>query len=172
MRRTLVALTAVAATALMGAAPASAAEPVPGLGWEPAPSAPWDVAAGLRCDFAIHGEQIVDEVVKRVLSTHPDGSPKLVAYKGDLVVRVTNKDTGAAYDADASGTAVVDYRSDGSQFWSVLGPVLVGVGEDAGNLDRGLYIVDGVYTMDISSSGYKTVIMAHGSTTDICDQID
>ncbi|UYQ61155.1 hypothetical protein [Streptomyces peucetius] len=180
MRRTFVALTAVAATALTGAAPVSAAEPVPapapalglGLGWEPAPSAPWDVAAGLRCDFAIHGEQIVDEVVKRVLSTHPDGSPNLVAYKGDLVVRVTNKDTGAAYDADASGTAVVDYRSDGSQFWSVLGPVLVGVGEDAGNLERGLYIIDGVYTLDISSSGYKTVTMAHGTTTDICDQID
>ncbi|MFF3290124.1 hypothetical protein [Streptomyces sp. NPDC003023] len=172
MRRTLVALTAVAATAVMGAAPASAAQPDAVLGWEPAPSAPWDVAAGLRCDFAVHGEQIVDEVVQRVLSTHPDGSPEFVAYKGDLVIRVTNKETGDFYDADASGSAVVEYRTDGSQFWSVLGPVLVGVGEDAGNLDRGLYIVDGVYTMDISSSGYKTVTMAHGSTTDICDQID
>lgn len=172
MRRTVVALTAVAATTLMCAAPASATETGAGPGWKPAPSAPWDVAAGVRCDFPIHGEPVVDEVVQRVLSTHPDGSPKHVAYKGDLVVRVTNKKTGAAYDADVSGSALVDHRTDGSQFWSVLGPVLVGVGEDAGNLDRGLYVVDGVYTMDISSSGYKTVTMAHGSTTDICERID
>ncbi|MEU0370965.1 hypothetical protein ABZ070_12010 [Streptomyces sp. NPDC006283] len=174
MRRTVVALTAFAATTLMGAAPASASAPAvaaaAGLGWRPAPTAPWDVAAGVRCDFAVHGEPIVDEVVQRVSQTHPDGSPKRVAYKGDLVVRVTNKDTGDFYDADASGTAVVDYRRDGSQFWSVLGPVLVGIGE--GNLDRGLYIIDGVYTLDISSSGYRTVTMAHGSVIDICERID
>ncbi|MFK4688796.1 hypothetical protein [Streptomyces pristinaespiralis] len=185
MRRTAVALAAVAATTLMGAAPASAAGQAArsagaeaGLGsgldtgWEPSPSAPWDVAAGLRCDFPVHGEPVVDEVVRRVLETHPDGRPKLVAYKGDLIVRVTNKETGNFYDADVSGTAVVDHRTDGSQFWSVLGPVLVGVGEGAGNLGRGLYVVDGVYTIDISSSGYKEVTMAHGSTTDICEQID
>ncbi|MFK4594684.1 hypothetical protein [Streptomyces pristinaespiralis] len=185
MRRTAVALAAVAATTLMGAAPASAAGQAArsagaeaGLGsgldtgWEPSPSAPWDVAAGLRCDFPVHGEPVVDEVVRRVLETHPDGRPKLVAYKGDLIVRVTNKETGDSYDADVSGTAVVDHRTDGSQFWSVLGPVLVGVGEGAGNLGRGLYVVDGVYTIDISSSGYKEVTMAHGSTTDICEQID
>jgi hypothetical protein len=178
MRRTAVALAAVAATTLMGATPASAAGPAAAraadldAGWEPAPSAPWDVAAGLRCDFPVHGEPVVDEVVRRVLDTHPDGRPKLVAYKGDLIVRVTNKETGDSYDADVSGTAVVDHRADGSQFWSVLGPVLVGVGEGAGNLDRGLYVVDGVYTMDISSSGYKKVTMAHGSTTDICERID
>jgi hypothetical protein len=172
MRRTVVALTAVAATVLIGAPPASATESTTGLGWQPAPSAPWEVAAGVRCDFPVHGEPVVDEVVQRVLSTHPDGSPKHVAYQGDLVVRVTNKDTGATYDADVSGKALVDHRTDGSQFWSVLGPVLVGVGEGAGNLERGLYVVDGVYTMDISSSGYKTVTMAHGSTTDICERID
>jgi hypothetical protein len=72
--------------------------------------------------------------------THPDGPAKRVAYKGELVVRVTNTDTGASYDADASGTAVVDHRTDGSRFWSVLGPVLIGIGENGGNLSRGPYI--------------------------------
>lgn len=170
MRRTALFAATVAATTVLGATPAQAVVPHhSGSGWEPAPSAPWDVAAGLRCDFAIHGEPVVDEVVQRVLDRHPDGSPKRVAYKGNLVIRVTNTDTGALYDADASGSAIVDYRLNGSQFWSVRGPVLVGVGE--GNLDRGMYIVDGVYTLDISSTGVKTVTMAHGSTTDICDQI-
>ncbi|MFD9538551.1 hypothetical protein [Streptomyces sp. NPDC060022] len=174
MRRTALACASIVVTTLLGATPAQAADAGPsgpqhGLGWEPAPSAPWDVAAGLRCDFAIHGEPVVDEVVQRVLARYPDGSPKSVAYKGDLVIRVTNKVSDAFYDADAGGSAIVEYRADGSQFWSVLGPVLVGVGE--GNLDRGMYVVDGVYTLAISASGHKTVTMAHGSTTDICERI-
>ncbi|MCX4965526.1 hypothetical protein OHA98_11900 [Streptomyces sp. NBC_00654] len=177
MRRTTVVPLAVAAV-LLGAVPVSATpagtgtSTGTGTGWEPAPSAPWDVSAGVRCDFPVHGEPVVDEVVRRVLDTYPDGSVKRVAYKGDLVVRVTNTGSGAFYDADVSGTAVVDHRTDGSQFWSVLGPVLVGVGEGGGNLPRGLYIVDGMYTLDISSTGYKTVNMAHGTQADICSRID
>ncbi|MGY3677039.1 hypothetical protein [Streptomyces sp. TE33382] len=177
MRRTLDALTALAMTTLATialAAPTASAAPLPDTasGWEPAPSAPWDAAAGARCDFAVHGEPIVDEVVRRVLSRHSGGAPKEVAYKGDLVVRVTNTATGAAYDADVSGSALVEYGTDGSQFWAVLGPVLVGVAEHGGNLPRSLYVVDGAYTMDISPNGYKTLTLAHGSRTDICDELD
>ncbi|WP_192883645.1 hypothetical protein [Streptomyces xinghaiensis] len=168
--------TAPPATAASGpgpaaGAPAAAASAVQGTRWEPAPSAPWDVPAGARCDFPVHGEPVVDEVVRRVLETRPDGSAKRVAYKGDLVIRVTNQETGASYDADASGTAVVEYRTDGSQFWTVLGPVLVGVGENGGNLARGLYIVDGAYTLEIGPAGYKTVTMAAGTTDDLCARI-
>lgn len=111
-------------------------------------------------------------MVRRVVERHPDDSAKRVAYKGDLVVRVTNTGTGDFYDADVSGTALVDHRTDGSQFWSVLGPVLVGVGEGGGNLPRSLYVVDGLHTMDISATGNKTVAMVHGTRTDIREQID
>ncbi|WP_103517549.1 hypothetical protein [Streptomyces sp. SM10] len=171
MRRTVLALLTLAAV-LAGAVPAAAAPGSTTKGWEPAPSAPWDVAAGVRCDFPVHGEPVVDDVVQRVLDTHPDGSAKRVVYTGDLVVRVTNTGTGSFYDADAGGTAVVDYRTDGSQHWSVLGPVLVGVGESGGNLPRSLYIVDGGYTLDISSTGYKTVNMVYGTQDDLCARID
>ncbi|CAM5548255.1 hypothetical protein STAFG_8650 [Streptomyces afghaniensis 772] len=167
MRRTALA-TLVLAAVLVGTQPASA-EPAPG--WEPAPSAPWDVGAGARCDFPVHGDPVVDEVVRRVLSTYPDGSVRRVAYQGDLVVRVTNTETGASYDADASGSAVVEHRPDGSQLWAVHGPVLVGVGQDQGSLPRGLYLVDGVYTMDISPTGYKSVRLLHGTTDDLCAHI-
>ncbi|MGW1880918.1 hypothetical protein [Streptomyces sp. NPDC001970] len=169
MRRTIVALSALAAV-LFASAPAAATTLTP-PGWEPAPSAPWNVPAGARCDFPVHGEPVVDEVVRRVLERRPDGSAKRVAYKGDLVVRVTNTDTGAFYDADASGTAVVEYRVDGSQRWAVLGPVLVGFREGGGTLARGLYIIDGAYTMEISATGYKSVTMAHGTTDDLCARI-
>ncbi|WP_030245255.1 hypothetical protein [Streptomyces sp. NRRL S-455] len=172
MRRTALATLALAAVLLATqAASAASAGTDTGVGWEPAPSAPWDTASGVRCDFPVHGEPVVDEVVRRVLSTHPDGSVRRVAYQGDLVVRVTNTDTGASYDADASGSAVVEYRRDGSQAWAVHGPVLVGVGEGQGSLPRGLYIVDGVYTMDISPAGHKTVRLLHGTTDDLCARI-
>ncbi|WP_432103575.1 hypothetical protein [Streptomyces sp. bgisy091] len=171
MRRTVIALVTVSALACAAPA-ASASSPLSLERWEPAPSAPFDVAAGVRCDFPVHGEPVVDEVVQRVLSRHADGSPKVVAYKGDLILRVTNTATGAHWDADASGSARVTYATDGSQYWQVLGPVLVGVGEGRGNLLRGLYIIDGIYTMEISSDGYKTVNMLRGERTSICEQID
>jgi hypothetical protein len=183
MRRTWAALPVLAAV-LVGATPASAvsattptsppASPAgsTGAGWEPAPQAPFDAAAGARCDFPVHGEPVVDEVVQRVLDTYPDSTPKRVEYKGDLIVRVTNTDTGASYDADAGGRAVVDYRTDGSELWSVVGPVLLGFAENGGTLARGLYIVDGVYTMDISATRYKTLTMLHGRTDPLCARID
>ncbi|MFH9061328.1 hypothetical protein ACH4GM_08960 [Streptomyces coeruleorubidus] len=171
MRRTALATLTLAAV-LAGTQPAYAETVAgPAKGWEPAPSAPWDVGAGVRCDFPVHGEPVVDEVVRRVLSTYPDGSVRRVAYKGDLVVRVTNSETGASYDADASGSAVVEHRPDGSQLWAVHGPVLVGVGQDQGSLPRGLYLVDGVYTMEISPTGYKSVRLLHGTTDDLCARI-
>ncbi|MFF4758464.1 hypothetical protein [Streptomyces sp. NPDC001292] len=173
MRRTVLAPLALAAV-LMGVQPASAAPAGAGTGagWDPAPSAPWDIGAGLRCDFPIHGEPVIDKVMRLVLDTYPDGTARRVVYKGDLVVRVTNTQTGAFYDADASGSAMVEHRTDGSQFWAVHGPVLAGVGEGGGNLPRGLYIIDGVYTMDISSGGYKSVNLVHGTTDDLCARID
>ncbi|MDH6228869.1 hypothetical protein M2169_005839 [Streptomyces sp. MJP52] len=171
MRRTLIALSAVILPLLAPAGQASAAA-TPAGSWEPAPSTPWDVPAGARCDFPVHGEPMVDEVERRVLETYADGTVRRAAYAGDLVVRVTNTDTGKSYDADASGSAVVEYRPDRSQYWAVLGPVLVGVAENGGTLQRGLYIVDGVYTLDIAPTGYKTVSLAHGSTDDLCARID
>ncbi|GHE64398.1 hypothetical protein [Streptomyces capitiformicae] len=171
MRRTVLAPLVLVAV-LLGVQPTSAASAGTGTGWEPAPSAPWDIDAGLRCDFPVHGEPVIDEVMQRVLDTYPDGTVKRVAYKGDLVVRVTNTDTGAFYDADARGSAIVEHRTDGSQFWAVHGPVLVGIGEGKGNLPRGLYIIDGVYAMDISSVGYKAVNLVHGTTDDLCARID
>ncbi|WP_431040520.1 hypothetical protein ACQUSR_00535 [Streptomyces sp. P1-3] len=171
MHRTLLALPLLVAV-LVGASPALATSPPAGTRWEPAPSAPWTAAAGTRCAFPVHGEPVVDEVRRRVLETHPDGTAKRVAYKGDLVVRVTNTQTGASYDADAGGSAVVDYRADGSQFWTVRGPVLIGFGEDGGTLPRGLYTVDGTYTMDVSATGYKTLTMLRGSTDALCAHLD
>jgi hypothetical protein len=165
--------TACVAVVTLGTGPAAAAPTTTtarmGSGWEPAPSAPWDVAAGERCAFPIHGEPIVDEVVRRELPPPAEGVTRS-AYKGDLVVRVTNKETGAHDDVDVSGSALVDAYASGAQFWRVVGPVLVGVGD--GNLARGMYVVDGVYTIGISPTGVKTVTGPVVATDSICDRID
>ncbi|MFF1926194.1 hypothetical protein ACFVW8_37215 [Streptomyces sp. NPDC058221] len=174
MHRTTAVSALALTTVLLTGVPATAGPPAAsdtGTGWEPAPTAPFDAPAGARCDFPVHGEPVVDEVVQKVLATHPDGSPSEIAYRGALVIRVSNTDTGAFHDADASGSAVVDYHADGSQRWHAVGPVLAGIGEDDSNLPRGEQLIDGVYTLDISATGYKTLHMIHGSTDNICARI-
>jgi hypothetical protein len=142
-----------------------------GGGWVPAPTPPFDLAAGSRCDFPVHGEPIVDQVRMRVLSSNPDGTPSRAAFTGALVIRVTNTATGASYDADASGSAIVVYHADTSTTWYIAGPILLGVADHGGNLPRGLYVVDGVYRLQISATGFRTVTMVRGTTDNVCARI-
>ena len=153
--------------------PASASPSGGSNGWEPAPTRPLDWAAGVRCDFAIHLEPLVNEVVQKVLATYPDGSTEWVALRGDLIVRVTNTETGAFYDADASGKAIVHLRADGSQFWSVVGPAVITFAENGGTLPRGIYVLDGAYTLDVTPTAHKTATFLHnGSADNLGDRID
>ncbi|GCD93024.1 hypothetical protein [Embleya hyalina] len=105
------------------------------------------------------------------MDTHPDGRPRLVAYKGPLVLRITNTNTGASTDVDASGSALVEYRTDGSQMWRARGPVPAGWAENGGNMPRGLYRLDGVYSLEIAASGTKTLSMEHGTAEPLCPLI-
>ncbi|HEX6339264.1 MAG TPA: hypothetical protein VFZ85_20080 [Jiangellaceae bacterium] len=136
-------------------------------GWEPAPSAGWELPAGVRCEFPFSGEPIVDEVRRKVLSTYPDGSVQREAYIGDLVLRITNLETGASTDADASGKAVLEYGEDGSVTWHWIGPVMVGFGDNS-NHEKGLFILDGRYTMVIHPDGYREVVYSSGTERDLC----
>ncbi|MEU3572473.1 hypothetical protein AB0E96_29220 [Kitasatospora sp. NPDC036755] len=65
----------------------------------------------------------------------------------------------------------MDCRPDGSQTWRARGPILLGVGADAGNLPRDLYTVDGVHTIDIGPTGFKTLTIGHGSAEPLCAKI-
>jgi len=165
----------VLAVLLLAAATPASAETVdaavPG-GWVPAPQEPFDRAAGALCDFAIHGEPVVDEVRKLTLDTYPDGSPRRELYAGYLIVEVTNTETGATTQVDASGTAMIEYRTDGSMIWRVVGPVLLGFREGGGNLPRGLWVVDGVFTVEFGPTFVKTVTMIHGTEHNVCTDLD
>jgi len=135
-------------------------------GWTPAPQPAFDAAAGVLCDVPIHAAPIVDEVKKKTLANGDD------IYTGKLIVRVTDTSDGDHYDADASGTALVSYAGDGSETWYVTGPVLVGFRENSGTLPRGLWIIDGVYRLVFDASGYRTLTMVHGTTTDLCPRLE
>ncbi len=143
----------------------------PSNGWTPAPTPPFDQAAGVTCDFPIHGQAIVDHVVTKVLTKYPDGSIKRDAFQGALIVRLTDTLTGSYYDADASGSAVVDHDPSGAQTWYVVGPVLAGFRQGKGNLPRGMYILDGLYRLQISSAGFATFTAAGGHADNICGRI-
>ncbi|MFG1991911.1 hypothetical protein ACGFJ7_18230 [Actinoplanes sp. NPDC048988] len=179
MRRTLmtaatavVLLTGVASPAVAGDSPSPAVPAVSdSTGWVPAPTPPFSQEAGLTCDFAFRAEPVVDEVVTKVLRRYPDGAIRWDAYKGALVVRVTNSGNGRSYDADVSGSAVVEHAPDGGAIWNVVGPVLLGVRAGGGNIPRGLWVIDGVYRLQISASGYRTVTMVHGRRDNVCDHL-
>jgi hypothetical protein len=139
-------------------------------GWTPAPTPPLDRAAGVLCAFPVHAEPIVDHVVTKVLASYPDGSIKRDAFKGPLIVRVTNTSNGRFYDADASGSAIVDHAADGAQTWYVAGPILAGFRAGVGNLPRGLYVIDGLYRLVITADGHLTLTLGH--TDNVCEHIE
>ena len=143
--------------------------------WVPAPSASWDVAAGARCDFPVHAEPVVDEVKTKVLDRYPDGSTKREAYVGDLVLAVTNTDSGESLDADLSGSALVEYTPGGTltsnSTWYVVGPALFGFREDGGNRPRGIWVFDGFYKVAFDAAGFKTVTLFHGTERDLCTEL-
>lgn len=161
---------AIVAT-LPGTASAASGDPAPGA-WEPAPQAAFELPAGARCDFAVRVDPIVDEVRKLTLATYPDGSPKRELFTGALIDRVTNLETGATSTADASGTSLVVYGTDGSMTWYVTGPVLLGFRENGGSLPKGLWIVDGQFTVEFTPTFEKTITMLHGTTHNVCTDVD
>ncbi|MFF4779102.1 hypothetical protein ACFY05_40430 [Microtetraspora fusca] len=164
MRR--IAFVGMAVACAVGLSTAPAAADRSGA-WKPAPSAPWDVPAGARCAFPVHGEPAVDEVRSRVLKTFKDGTVR-TQVTGAFVLRLTNKETGATTEADAGGDAVIDDAPDGSKRWRWKGPVMVGFSTGMGNHAPGLFILDGIYRLEISATGYRELTKIRGTEIDLC----
>jgi hypothetical protein len=178
VRRILTALVTAAAVLLGGTGAAGAAvvsssvtdqpPPIGRGGWEPDVAGPFDAPAGRFCDFAVHADPLVNEVRIKVVQTYPDGSPKQALADGDLTYRVANAETGRSVVADASARAVFEVGTDGSVLWRVVGPLVAALGEGSSNLPRGLYAIDGVYTVAFSPTGFRTVTLTHGSVHNLC----
>jgi hypothetical protein len=167
MRRSLILALAVAATLIATAGPAAAAPGAKG-GWVPAPTPPFDIAAGAVCDFAIHGEAVVDRVVTKVVATYPDGSKKLELAKGALILRITDVENGTVRLEDGSGSGVFRYLPDGTFTLDVVGPLLIGFRSGASNVPRGLYALNGIYRIVFRPTGFRQLTMIHGTARNVC----
>jgi hypothetical protein len=92
-------------------APASAQ--LPGE-WEPHETPPFEAAAGTRCPFTLRGDVVEDQEEIRTFASFPDGSPRLQAIRGPLVMRFTNVESGESVVRDLTGLGILIYKRDGS----------------------------------------------------------
>jgi len=163
MKRTLIVVLVAVATLIVTGGPAAAST------WMPAPTPPFDIPAGAVCDFAVHGEPVVDQVKTKVVATYPDGAKRVELAKGALILRITAVDTGVARLADGSGSGLFKYAQDGSFTVDIVGPLLIGFREGLSNISRGLYQLNGVYRIAIQpSTGFKKLTMIHGTVHNVC----
>lgn len=168
MRRLLSAVVAGVLMALTLSVPTQAAEPG-GSGWVHIPSPPFDYQAGLPCDFAVHGDPIVDKVFYRTVTTNPDGTVRTEAAVGPLIYRLTNVSTGASANGDSSSSALITHHDDGALTYRLRGPLLVAIRDGHSNLPGGLYVIDGAaWRLDISADRFRTVSGAYRIVRDAC----
>ena len=174
MRRTLfVVLAALIATlaasspALAGAGTGDGGHPVD-RPWVRFPSAPFDLAGGVYCAFPVHADPTVDEVFVKTIEEYADGTPKRQLAAGPLKFRMTNTVTGRSTVVDAGGSAVFDLFRDGSRTWHVIGPVLASFKDGSSNIGRGVWTINGIYTVHFSPTNFKTVTIIIGGIHDVC----
>lgn len=144
------------------------------LVWEPYRTQPFTSPAGQLCDFTLHADPVADEEMVATVARFPDGSPKVEAYKGKLVVRYTNVETGATTDKDLSGNAVVRYFENGAYTMYMYGPVGVGFRE-TDRYPKGMYVFDGfhvVHTGADPADRDRQVVVDGGTEHDICGDLD
>jgi hypothetical protein len=114
------ALAVALAAALLAAGPAApAAVADDGGGWQPYHGQDSDEPAGTLCPFHLYIAALVDQEETKTVSRYPDGTPAKVLWRGPLILRYTNLDTGAHVDRDQSGRATEYRRPDGSVLWEI-----------------------------------------------------
>jgi hypothetical protein len=138
-------------------------------GWVPVPADPGTIPAGGICPFAVKLEPLKNEVLSNTVSTYPDGSPRDVLYKGDLVERITNLDTGRAVERDSGAFGIQHINEDGSQIWSFFGPIVWGL-TNQGHITQGLYSMTGTHVIKQSATS-ALLLVDDGPKEDLCSTL-
>jgi hypothetical protein len=169
---TVLAGVALAAPAHAMLTPAPGHGPPVGIGgWNGEVIGPFDGPAGLVCDFAVHWDVVENQVAVKTVQTYPDGAPKQQIADGALLLNVSNADTGKSEIADASGRATFDIGTDGSQVWHVVGPIIARLPAGRSNLPRGLYTIEGIYTVTFLVGQPINITLINGSVHNLCDDL-
>jgi hypothetical protein len=166
MKRLVTISLAVCALAL-GAAQAAAADSWGS--WEPTFQGPISVPAGVICPFAVSAEPVHEDLAVRY---HYDGSGAVDAYqfKGPLIARITNLDTGTSVVRNLSGFGTVTPHADGSYDAVFEGGLLLFQGSGDSPPSE-LLLLTGRTELHGSPTGVKTVVSASGQSEDLCQTL-
>ncbi|MQS15770.1 hypothetical protein F7Q99_26765 [Streptomyces kaniharaensis] len=170
------AVVAALAAVLLAAAPAAQARSGSGEGgdggWQPYRNTPKDYPAGALCPFHLHIGIVTDEEETRTAASYPDGSPSKVLFRGPLVLRYTNVDSGRSVDRDQSGRATLYYLPDGSRLWLVPRSSHISARIFAGNPYHapGDFVFSGGVTLLIHPDGQPQVLEQH-QVENLCETL-
>jgi hypothetical protein len=164
----LVAISLAFCALALGAAQAAAADGSWGP-WEPTFQGPISVAAGVVCPFAVSAEPVHEDLAVRY---HYDDTGAIDAYqfKGPLVARITNVESGASVDRSLSGFGTVTPHADGSYDAVFEGGLLLFMGSGDSPSSE-LLLLTGRTELHGSPTGAKTVVSASGQSEDLCQTL-
>lgn len=163
-RKLAAAFVASACVAGAGAGATGAAGPIREPGQPTSGVAP----AGAVCSFALDVETIENGVtVKTYLD--PDGNITRIKSEGRLVIRLTNLDSGASIDVNASGPGTLTINLDGSldAVGGGLGLLLLTPGDAGG---PGAFLSSGRIHLVIGPTGITT-FESTGLVRDLCAEL-
>ena len=167
----LVALAAFSGALVVAAPTGANAE---GSGWTPYEQPDIDYAAGARCDFAVHGDVVRDKEEFKDVAHWPDGTVRSQLWRGALVIRWTNLDTGESVLRDQSARALAEYRADGSieQMTSLRGAFGAGLPEGS-HPGKGAYVVSGRWSSVVfAEDGTRSIVLGpKGKLENLCETL-
>lgn len=166
------AVVAVAATAALAGGTAAEGTPSGPEPWQPYRTTDFVSEAGRSCDFDLSVAAVEDEEEYRVYSRYPDGTERVLEYRGKLISRYTNLATGESTIRDVSGHAWVELYPDGQTMksFSGIGPFSIGFRE-GDTYPRGYYRLDGLHSITMDPDGTRHMAIAVGTQENICNTL-
>lgn len=168
------------ATALVGAlvagsastASTTTAEPPPE--WIPFQQPDVTLPAGSVCDFEVFATALHDREFFRNVSTWPDGSPRTQLWKGPLIMRIKNNETGESVVRDISGRQIKQLNRDGS-----LESILIQSGHTLGGMaegsdpGKGAWYVGGTWSSMVrNDDGTSRIFLGpDGTAENLCETL-
>ena len=136
--------------------------------WVPYQQPDLTYEAGDVCAFAVFGKVVRDREFYRNVSFWEDGTARTQLWRGPLVMRWENMDTGKSVVRDQSGHAIVDYYPNADVRALTVQTGHFGAGLPAGSAPRkGLFYIGGRWSaLDVSPDGTHRLVMGPGGTAE------
>ncbi|MGH3383142.1 MAG: hypothetical protein ACRDO1_01050 [Nocardioidaceae bacterium] len=138
--------------------------------WSDVASSDFSVPAGARCPFALSSTVLSDDEQIRTLSTFEDGTPRTQKVVGQLIVRLTNEDTGASVERNLTGNGIFTWRADGTLQELALqgGHFAAGLQPTDPEGPAFLVFTGAGHAVSFAPDGTRTVTRGSGPVENIC----